>query len=118
MRGSTRCAIAFSMVLLAGEVGLAGEPANMNPLNLPADVDIFIGHKARCNSLTNKDGLNCEKLTVEETALRQKYQSDDRLLSLIGGDWAIVIKRVPVHIPSLRTLPDGTLVPDNRAPEP
>ncbi len=118
MRRSARCAVVFSMVLFAGKVGLAGEPANMNPLDLPADVDVFIGHKARCKSFINKDGLNCEELAGEEAALRQKYQSDARFLSLIGGDWAIVIKRVPVHIPPLQTLPDGALVPDNGAPEP
>ncbi len=118
MRRSARCAVAFSMVLFAGKVGLASEPANINPLNLPADVDVFIGHKARCKSFTNKDGLNCEGLAGEEAALRQKYQSDARLLSLIGGDYAIIIKRVPVHIPPSQVLPDGTLVPGNGAPEP
>ncbi len=118
MRRSARCAVVFSTVFFAGKVGLAGEPANTNPLNLPADVNIFIDHKARCKSFTNKDGLNCEKLTGEEAALRQKYQSDARLLSLIGGDYAIVIERVPVHFPPFQILPDGTLVPNSETPKP
>ncbi len=118
MRRSACCAVAFSMVFFAGKVGLAGEPANMNPLNLPTDVDVFIDHKARCKSFTNKDGLNCEELAGEEAALRQKYQSDARLLSLIGGDYIVVIKRVPVHVPPFQILPDGTLVPDSEAPKP
>ena len=116
MRRFARCAVAFSMVLFAGEVGLAGEIANMDPLNLPADIDVFISHKAQCNSFTDKNGLNCEGLAGEETVLRQKYWSDARLLSLIGGNW--VIRRVPVHVPPLQISPDGTLVPENRAPGP
>ena len=125
MRRSAHCAVVFSMIVFAGEVGLAGEPDNMNPLNLPADVNVFIGHRARCKSFANKDGLiinedglKCGELAGEEAALRQRYQSDARLLSLIGGDWAIVIKRVPVHIPPLQTLPEEILIPKDGAPEP
>ena len=118
MRRSARCAVAFFMVLFTEEVGLAGEPTSMNLLNLPADVNVFIDHKARCKSSTNTDSLNCEALASEEATLRRKYQADTRLLSLIGGDWAMVIKRVPVHIPPPQTFPDGTLVPDDRAREP
>lgn len=118
MRKAARCAVAFFMILLAGEAGLAGEPANINPLNLPADINVFIGHKARCKSFANRDGLNCEELSSEEATLRERYQSDARLLGLIGGDWTIVIRRVPVHVPPLQILPDGTLVPDIGAPEP
>ena len=118
MQRSARCAAVFSTVFFAGKVGLAGEPANTNPLNLTADVIIFIDHKARCKSFTNKDGLNCDELASEEAALRQQYQSDARLLSLIGGDYAIVIKRVPVHFPPFQVLPDRTIVPDTETPKP
>ena len=117
MRNSARCAIAFSMFVLAGKAGLASEPANMNPLDLPTDVDAFISHKARCNPSSNTvlrtEGLRCDQLASEEAILRQRYQSDAHLLGLIGGSWVLRVERVP-----LRMLPDGTLVPATRAPEP
>lgn len=80
---------------------------------LPADVIGFIGHRAGCQNWSNKTFdparvtetnniirlMKCGDLKDEETALRNEYAGNPRILAALDATWTKIVRRVPVRIP-------------------
>ena len=96
--------VAFLSVAVAATVCFGGEPAAMN--DLPTDVVAFIGRRSNCEYWLSKfprntetiAALKCDTTTQDEAALRQRYNTDPRVISALNAHWKKIVVRVPVQV--------------------